>query len=209
MDGGTIVLYAAALIALATLAYVLIGWRGSPHALRTMLAVGGASAVAGLLGGLWLDQIVRESVSASGEAGEVVYIVDGDTFDLKPHTVIEGDIRVRPVGINSPEIGKNCFASEATQRASELLRSKKVRVNRPEGVDNRDLYGRLLRYVWLPDGRMFNLVMVEEGYACAEKRYPHPQFEAFIQAEEKAKADGRGLWGACGSCDVLLKVPAP
>ena len=40
-----------------------------------------------------------------------------------------------------------------------------IRVRYRVGVDERDRYGRLLAYVWLPDGRMLNRVMVQQGYA--------------------------------------------
>jgi micrococcal nuclease len=32
-------------------------------------------------------------------------------------------------------------------------------------VEKVDPYGRLLAYVWLPDGSMFNEALVREGYA--------------------------------------------
>lgn len=69
------------------------------------------------------------------------------------------------------------------------------------GVDPRDRYGRLLAYVWLPDGRLFNGLLVERGYAVPLAVAPNlelaPRFRA---GARRARRAGRGLWSrrACG-----------
>ncbi len=60
-----------------------------------------------------------------------------------------------------------------------------------------DQYGRMLRYVWLPDGRLVNLVLIAEGYAF-EYTYNRPyryqtQFQA---AQTTAREQQAGLWAA-------------
>jgi micrococcal nuclease len=50
-------------------------------------------------------------------------------------------------------------------------RPSRVRVHIEKDVSDSDRYGRLLRYVYLEDGRMVNELLVLEGYAQTS-RYP-------------------------------------
>jgi micrococcal nuclease len=66
---------------------------------------------------------------------------------------------------------------------------------------DRDRYGRLLRYIMLPDGRNFAEVMIAEGYGFEfTYRLPYREQARFQAAQRQARAEGRGLWapGACG-----------
>jgi micrococcal nuclease len=62
-----------------------------------------------------------------------------------------------------------------------------------ETRDNQQ-YHRLLAYVYLPDGRMLNRALIEEGYGYADPRYDHPLKRDFQQAMDEARRQGRGLW---------------
>ena len=54
-------------------------------------------------------------------------------------------------------------------------------------------YGRLLAYLWLSDGRMFNEVPLREGYAQVATFSPNVRYvERFREAQREAD---RGLWG--------------
>lgn len=67
-------------------------------------------------------------------------------------------------------------------------------------VSETDKYGRLLRYVYLQDGRMVNEVLVKEGYARAATYPPDVKYaEKFRQLEKEAKLSGKGLWSKCNS----------
>ena len=62
-------------------------------------------------------------------------------------------------------------------------------------VQQRDRYGRLLAYVWLPDGRMANEVMLEDGYAVLLTIPPNVRYaERLRRAWEQAVQEKRGLW---------------
>ena len=61
--------------------------------------------------------------------------------------------------------------------------------------DDKDVYGRLLRYVYLEDGTFFNKKMIEDGYAYAYRKYPISKLDSFIEAENDARENKRGLWG--------------
>ena len=67
-------------------------------------------------------------------------------------------------------------------------------------MEERDRYGRFLAYVYLPDGRMLNEVLVEEGYAQPLTIPPNVEFaDAFRRAARAAQQAGIGLWRACAA----------
>ena|SRR3989344_4656698 len=116
----------------------------------------------------------------------VVRVVDGDTIK------IDGGESVRLIGINSTERGKECYA-EAKQKLTELVDGKIVFLEKD--VENRDKYGRLLRYVYL-GGNFVNIEMAETGNAYAYEYPPSVRYsEKIAKAEEKAQAGHVGcLW---------------
>lgn len=79
--------------------------------------------------------------------------------------------------------------------------------------DTRDRYGRLLAYVWLPDGRLFEQVMISEGYAHEYTYYIPYQRQAELKAAEAdARANQRGLWSpstCAGDTSKPAEGPAP
>ncbi len=124
----------------------------------------------------------------------VTHVIDGDTIEIK------GGQDVRYIGIDTPETGNShssgeCFAEEATAKNREFVGGKRVRLVR--GLENKDKYGRLLRYIYV-DEIMFNAELVRLGYAEA---YPYPPnvryMEMFSELEQEAKEEERGLWGEC------------
>jgi len=124
----------------------------------------------------------------------VTKVTDGDTIHLS------GLGSTRLIGIDTPEVygGEECFGREASAFARRLL-PLGTRVRYRVGVEQRDRYGRLLAYVWLPDGRMLNRVLVAEGYAEPLTIPPNVDFaDAFRRAARSARAAGAGLWQACG-----------
>jgi len=141
------------------------------------------------------------------EAEEKLYTVtevsDGDTIKID----IDGEIEtVRLVGIDTPElhhptIPVQCFAQEAFERARSLLLEQKVRVKNDGKQGERDRYGRLLLYLYLPqknDEDIFvNDSLVREGYAYAYTKIDSDYLEQFQQAEAEARNNSRGLWASC------------
>lgn len=136
-------------------------------------------------------------------SGRVVRVVDGDTADVRIGAEVE---RVRLIGINAPESADprrevECFGPEAAAKAAELLRRQTVFLEADPTQGDRDRFGRLLRYLWLTDGRMVNYELVANGYAY-EYTFDAPyRYQAlFKAAESRAREQGRGLW-APGVCD--------
>ncbi|MEA3442381.1 MAG: thermonuclease family protein [Chloroflexota bacterium] len=115
----------------------------------------------------------------------VTRVIDGDTIE------IEGGYRVRYIGIDTPEKGEPYYW-EALKANQELVEGKRIRL---EGeVEDKDKYGRLLRYIWV-DGTMVNAELVRQGYAYSYSYPPNLKYQAhFLQMEREAREQGLGLW---------------
>jgi len=120
----------------------------------------------------------------------VTYVIDGDTIDV---SLGGQDVRVRYIGVNTPERGEPCF-DEATAANRALVEDRIVALVRD--VSETDRYGRLLRYVYV--GEVFvNAALVEAGWAEA-RRYPPDTLhaDAFDALENSARATNLGCWPA-------------
>jgi micrococcal nuclease len=123
----------------------------------------------------------------------VTHVTDGDTVWLS------GIGRVRLIGIDTPEVygSVECYGAAASSFTDRVLRPG-TRVRYRLGVERRDRYGRALAYVWLGDGRFFNAMLAERGYARPLTIPPNDRFAGrFVAAARRARSAGRGLWGAC------------
>ena len=87
----------------------------------------------------------------------VTRVIDGDTFITN-----KGD-RVRLIGVDAPEL-PSLRGIESKMYLNQLIHNKVVILERDEISDNKDKYGRLLRYVYL-DKKDVNLHMIKSGYA--------------------------------------------
>ena len=63
-----------------------------------------------------------------------------------------------------------------------------------ENKDPLDIYGRTLAYVYLPDGRCVNEVLVSEGYAKPYSRYYCCELTNYQILNIKAKNEKKGLY---------------
>jgi micrococcal nuclease len=129
-----------------------------------------------------------------GPSGAVVEtVIDGDTV------VLSTGERVRYLLVDTPEPKTGaCFAAESTALNVELTEGRKVSLG--YDVECADRYGRLLAYVTVHDTREeVNERMVESGHACVLSIPPNgaDHLEHFKALEDAAKAERRGMWGAC------------
>src|SRR5215216_1385805 len=78
---------------------------------------------------------------------------------------VEGRSTVRLIGMDTPEVhfGTQPYGPEASTFAKRQLEGEEVSLELV--VQKIDPYGRLLAYVYLPEGQMFNETLLEEGYA--------------------------------------------
>ncbi len=147
--------------------------------------------------------ILRPWEDGGAEAGPaaatatVVRVVDGDTIEAQVGDRVED---VRYIGVDTPETVKpdtpvQCFGPQASAFNHRLVEQRQVRL--VFGVERRDVYGRLLAYVYL--GRRFvNASLVRRGLARSLTIPPNDRFAPlFRRLEMQAARAGRGLWGAC------------
>lgn len=141
-----------------------------------------------LLLAVWLGGCAADEASTA----VVERVIDGDTL------VLESGETVRLIGVDAPEIAKDGRPGQPySQRAKAFVRrlaeGKTVRLERD--AQERDRYGRLLAYVYLPDGSMLNERLLAEGYALQMTIPPNVRYaERLLAAERRARDEKRGLW---------------
>lgn len=132
--------------------------------------------------------------------GEVQYVIDGDTFEVK---LDNGDSeRVRAILVNTPETchktsPADCqadpYGEEAKDFTRNLLDGQTVYLE--HDVEERDPYGRMLAYVYLEDGSMYQELILEEGLAEIMAIKPNIKYQSSFEAiEQKAKTQHLNLW---------------
>ena len=141
--------------------------------------------------------------SGSVLQGTVTWIYDGDTLKVDPHG------KVRLIGIDTPERENSKRDSylikkgiSATRQREIYQQAKTFNINQVKGqlviltLDDpeRDRHGRLLAYLHLPDGRMLNRVLLEQGLAVVYRRFSFRMKEDFLTAETAAMKNKKGLW---------------
>jgi micrococcal nuclease len=161
---------------------------------------------------LWWAWPDDGSTSVAGPPGSarVVEVVDGDTLRVE----VDGRTEtVRLLGIDTPETNHptkpvECFGAEASARLADLAPAGAV-VRLERDVEARDHYDRLLAYVYVSgaDGAemLANTSLVADGYAVALAIDPNRAHRAEIASlEQRARASGAGMWGACGGPGVAV-----
>ncbi len=138
-----------------------------------------------------------------GKTFRVTHHVDGDTFDIDIPDGNHSRTRLRLWGVDTPETVKphtppQHFGKEASDFVKQQTFGKEVKIELEPGRNSRDKYGRLLAWVTLPDGRLLNRVLVEEGYAYVYlgegSQYDHHLKSEFIRLQKQAMENFRGLW---------------
>lgn len=146
----------------------------------------------------WESGDDARSLAPTPVTASVTRVVDGDTFEAR----IGGeDEDIRLIGIDTPETVKpdtpvQCFGPQASHFTHRLLEGRTVQL--VPGVEQRDIYGRLLAYVHLGD-RFVNAMLIRRGLARTLTIPPNDRYAPFLRRLEIAAArGGRGLWSACG-----------
>jgi len=130
---------------------------------------------------------------------QVTHITDGDTIEVDMAGTTE---KVRMIGVDTPETKKpnapvQCFGPEASEFTKKTLTGKSVRLEADLTNDNRDRYGRLLRYVYLQDGSLYEEALITQGYSFAYTTFPFQKADAFTKLQYQAQTAKVGLWATC------------
>ncbi len=125
-------------------------------------------------------------------AATIERVVDGDTVEGARGT------RVRLLLIDAPELSQRPFGDQA-RRALTRLVPVGAQVTLETDVEPRDRYGRLLVYLYMPDGAALNHVLVTAGYAAALTVPPNDRYATvFERAERGARLARSGMWSRPG-----------
>ena len=134
-------------------------------------------------------------------------VIDGDTFELSIGQ------RVRMLGIDTPEkydskkLDRDVEITKqdkktikklgelASEYVKNFLEGKKVILEKEPYGDDKDKYGRLLRWVYLEDGTFVNGKIVADGYANVYEQFPVSKTMELRKLEREARENKRGLWG--------------
>lgn len=145
-----------------------------------------------------------DAIPADAEPVNLITVNDGDTIEVWLNDQHE---RVRLVGIDTHEVGggyqqQECYGPEASRFLKALLNvGGEIWIE--QDVEDRDQYGRLLRWVWADFGTgevyLLNEALVRAGFAERYRNTPNDLYlNELMAAEEFARDYGLGLWEACG-----------
>ncbi|SHJ11997.1 micrococcal nuclease [Malonomonas rubra DSM 5091] len=143
-------------------------------------------------------------VFADEASGVVSWIYDGDSLK------VDKIGKVRLLGIDTPESkasGRDHYYTSRYNLAPGMLRqiayqAKKFNIDQVKGKrvtlvfeqQKQDKYQRKLAYLYLPDGRMLNLLLLQKGLASTFRKYRFGEKEKFLAAEQSAREKKLGLW---------------
>ncbi len=130
----------------------------------------------------------------------IVHMTDPDSL-----IVMEGGKlkRVQLIGVDAPETtgvdgSAQCFDEEAKRLAAERYfgKSLNVTLTKDDKMGDKDIYGRLLRYVTLADGSMLNADLLKDGLAKeSNPEYkPYKEREKFLKDQQEAQDNEAGIW---------------
>lgn len=161
---------------------------------------------AGCLGGVSTTSDTEESTVT------VTRVIDGDTLEIRhPNGTTD---TVRLLGVDTPEVhvdvnprefegvpatdAGRCWlrgwGTNASEFAKTELEGEQVTLTFDANEGKRGYYGRLLAYVTY-DGQSFNAVLVKRGYARVYVAGDAAQEPTYLEFEEAAQQDNRGVWG--------------
>ncbi|NJC87806.1 MAG: hypothetical protein FIB02_04630 [Desulfuromonas sp.] len=165
-------------------------------------------AIGLLLAACWLliGQAALAGDAPAALTGTVTWVYDADTLEIASHG------KVRLLGIDAPEKA----GSDRDEKFIKLgIARKHLRPVHGAGLawclrnvkgqqvtltfdttqkERRDRHGRLLAYIYLPDGRLLNRLLLEQGLVIVYRRFPIDLKQDFLSAETEAKHRGLGLW---------------
>ncbi|MFZ2303464.1 MAG: thermonuclease family protein [Minisyncoccia bacterium] len=126
----------------------------------------------------------------------VIRVIDGDTIIVLVNGAQE---KIRLIGVDTPETvdprgSVQCFGEEASEFTRSILVNQVVRLESDASQDDRDKYGRLLRYVFLGD-TLINKELISLGYGHEYTyRRVYKYQKEFKDAEMSARNSQEGLW---------------
>jgi micrococcal nuclease len=139
------------------------------------------------------------TTTTTGRTAAVVeWVNDGDTL-----TLTNGG-KVRLLQVDAPELQTDCYGRAALQALVALApKGTRISLAADRKLDDRDRYGRLLRYVFV-SGENVNVELVREGAASPYffRNDRGAYAGELLDAAHEARQARRGYWGACPAAEL-------
>ncbi|MDB5181448.1 MAG: Micrococcal nuclease [Candidatus Saccharibacteria bacterium] len=149
----------------------------------------------------WFAEAKKGVIENQPGQYKVVRFSDGDTITVDMNGKNE---TIRLIGVDTPETHDprkkvQCYGPAASAFTKNTITAAglQVRLAADSLSSNRDRYDRLLRYVYLPNGTLFNQTLIEGGYGFYYPYFPFTKSPDFEAAQKQAQAGSKGLWGNC------------
>lgn len=172
-----------------------------------------------------LSEASLHTTARPSELYEVVKVVDGDTVHISREgkteklrlLSVDTEEKIVPGWKNSPGKPQTIFGEETrlwTEAYMNSFRSAdgelRVGLRFPGGREARDVYGRLLCHVVMPDGTDFNLLLVELGKSPYFNKYGNSliDHERFVAAQEEARRFKLGIWDPTTNVPLDPELPS-
>ena len=134
-------------------------------------------------------------------SAKILHMIDADSLIVREGGKIK---LVQMIGADAPELtgalkGHQCYDKKSlTAAASYFKTNRDIKLTIDGKAGEKDSYGRALRYVYLPDGAVYNEKLIKDGLA-KESNPQNTDYKLksdFLKAQEEAKAKGLGIWNA-------------
>lgn len=125
--------------------------------------------------------------------GTCISVYDGDTLTVRLAQSPEKPVKVRLIGIDTPELKVGEFGEAARNYLRSLSLGQDVKL--VYDAERFDKYGRTLAYVYLKDGTFINASLLEKGYARVMVIPPNTAHrEEFDNIQENPTEKHTGIW---------------
>ncbi len=140
-----------------------------------------------------------DGIAFHNKSFTVVNVVDGDTIDIAPSAADPNITRIRLLGVDTPEtkhprMSVQYYGPQASHFVTQFTLNNTIIVLLDPTSDIRGKYGRLLAYIQLENGSILNELLLEQGFAYADTRFPYSRKALYLRLERDARTSGRGLW---------------
>lgn len=134
---------------------------------------------------------------------KLIHMIDPDSLIVMENEKL---MKVQLIGADSPELtgalkGRQCDDYKVLSAAASYFETnREISLGVDGKAGEKDIYGRDLRYVTLPNGTVYNQKLLADGLA----RESNPQNtdyklkNDFLKAQGEAKEKGLGIWKAEG-----------
>jgi micrococcal nuclease len=147
-----------------------------------------------------------QQIIENGAIVRLVKVIDGDSVLV---TQEEGSqVPVRILGIKSfdAKIEKDVvtpYSHAAVQTLTRLMQDRPVRIML--AASSKDRYGRYIASLFVDD-QDIGLHLVKEGLVLVYTVYPFPAMSLYLEQQELARAQRRGLWANKNAADRAIAL---